>query len=372
VLIILDVEDFLERLRAEKPLLLDARSPSEFSQAHIPGAVSFPLLNDEERQQVGITYKQKSKEAAVIKGFDLVGRKFGDYIRKAKALLIQHDKLRTTDLKPQTIFLYCWRGGMRSSIMSWVLRTAGFEVVLLKDGYKAYRNRVIEVLNTDKKIVVLGGKTGSGKTEMLEHLRQAGEQVICLETLANHRGSAFGAMGMKPQPRNEHFENMLAEEWEKIDAEKILWLENESQSIGSIVLPKNIFEKMRRAAVVEMERSKEDRILRIIDEYGRFPKDEIIACTKKIEQRLGGLHTQEAIEALQEGNREKWADIALSYYDKTYNYGIETRVKGSVMKAEVNKDETTEVHVQKLKEAAKKITERVILNESQSSEAVEG
>src|SRR5690348_14378405 len=125
MLLTLPVEEFLRRLRAEKPLLLDARSPSEYNQAHIPGAVSFPLLDDEERKKVGITYKQQGREAAVIKGYDLVGGKFGDYVRKAKKLVSEHTQLQTSNPKPQTIFLYCWRGGMRSNIMAWVLRTVG-------------------------------------------------------------------------------------------------------------------------------------------------------------------------------------------------------------------------------------------------------
>jgi tRNA 2-selenouridine synthase len=349
--LVLPVEQFFERLRAENPLLLDVRSPSEFRQAHIPGAVSFPLLNDEERKDVGITYKQRGKEAAVIKGYELVGGKFGKYVKQAMEMLAKH----TSTSQAGKIYLYCWRGGMRSNIMAWVLRMAGIEVILLKYGYKAYRHYMLDMLDAERKILLLGGKTGSGKTEMMEKLRKAGEQVICLETLANHRGSAFGAMGMQPQPRNEHFENMLAEKWMQMDPDKTLWMENESQSIGSIVLQKKLFERMRNAPVVEIEMSKEERCKRIVAEYGKFPVEELIANTKKIEQRLGGQRTAEAIEALQNGDKMKWAEIALSYYDKTYEYGIETRSKGSVIKVEIKDDEAAEVQVQKLKQGAEKI-----------------
>jgi tRNA 2-selenouridine synthase len=353
------IEDFYKKLRAENPLLLDVRSPSEYRQAHIPGAINFPLLNDEERKQVGITYKKGGKEAAVIKGYDLVGGKFGSYVKQAKTLLAKHSGKAEGDIPNQTIFIYCWRGGMRSNIMAWVLRMAGFDIVLLKYGYKAYRHYMLHILNEEKRIVMLGGKTGGGKTEMLEKLRKAGEQVICLETLASHRGSAFGALGMEPQPRNEHFENMLAEQWHKIDREKILWLENESQSIGSIVLPKNIFARMRNTPVVEMEIEKDQRIKRIVKEYGGFPLVELVANTKKIEQRLGGQHAQEAIEALQNDNFDLWADLMLTYYDKTYAYGIETRAKGSVLPVQIDSGESDEVKVQKLREAAIKILEAV-------------
>jgi tRNA 2-selenouridine synthase len=340
----------LKRFREEKLLLLDARSPSEFNQAHIPGAVSFPLLNDEQRKEVGITYKLKGREAAVVKGFDLVGSAFGDFVRDTKKL---QSSLKIN--KDAPVMIYCWRGGMRSGIMSWVLSTAGYEIILLDDGYKAYRNYVLDLLSRDKKLVILGGKTGSGKTETLEQLRRAGEQVICLETLANHRGSAFGALGMGAQPRNEQFENILAEEWEAIDETKIVWLENESQSIGSIVLQKKFFEKMRNAPVVEMIVSKEMRIQNILKEYGKFPVGELIDNTRKIEQRLGGLRTKQAIDALQEGNLKQWVDVVLFYYDKAYEYGINIRSKDSVLQVEIDADDTNEMKIKKLIEASRNL-----------------
>jgi tRNA 2-selenouridine synthase len=350
----LPAEDFLKKLRIEKVLLLDARSPSEYNQAHIPGAISFPLLDDTQRQEVGITYKQRGKEAAVIKGFDLAGGQFGEFIKKAKGLLpkTSGDK----PMSPATIYMYCWRGGLRSRIMSWVLSMGGFNIILLEDGYKAYRNRALDILSKDRRLIILGGKTGCGKTEMLTHLSKAGEQTICLESIANHRGSAFGALGMKPQPRNEHFENILTEELERLDANRYAWIENESQSIGSIVLQKIFFEKMRVAPVIEMEVDKTVRIKRILDEYGKFPVHELIACTKKIEQRLGGQRTQDAMEALKTGNLEKWINEILYYYDKAYQHGIDTRTKESVVQVHLPEGDTPEVQAQKLIEASKKIT----------------
>jgi tRNA 2-selenouridine synthase len=254
-----------------------------------------------------------------------------------------------------SIYMYCWRGGLRSRIMSWVLSMGGFNIVLLEDGYKAYRNRALEMLDRERKIIVLGGKTGSGKTEMLTHLRKVGEQVICLETFAHHRGSAFGALGMKPQPRNEHFENLIAEEWEKLDENKCVWIENESQSIGSIVLQKKLFERLRNAPVIEMELDKSYRIKRIVEEYGKFPLQDLIDNTKKIEQRLGGQRFHDAIEALQSGNLKKWVDEILYYYDKAYQHGIDIRAKDSVIQVELNENDSAEVMTQKLMAAADKI-----------------
>jgi len=209
--------------------------------------------------------------------------------------------------------------------MGWVLGMGGFKTFLLNGGYKAYRNYVLQILEQPKKVVVVGGKTGSGKTEVLDELKKKGEQVICLETLASHRGSAFGALGMPPQPRNEFFQNMLAEEWMLADNNKILFLENESLTIGPILLPPKIYDSIRNSPVVELEMETAQRIKRIINEYGKFPVEDLVENTKKLGKRLGGLRTQQAIEALQNGEKEKWVDAILFYYDKAYQFGNDTR-----------------------------------------------
>jgi len=318
---------FLRKYLDEKLLLIDVRSEKEFSLAHIPGAVNIPLLNDDHRKQVGITYKSNGRDAAVVKGFDLVGEKFADFIREVK----RHST-------GKHLMVYCWRGGMRSGIMSWVLDMAGFKCFLLKGGYKSYRQYVFEVLEQPKKVVVIGGKTGSGKTEVLAALKQKGEQVICLETLASHRGSAFGALGQPPQPRNEMFQNMLAGEWIAIDISKILFLENESMTIGPIVLPPRIFEAIRNSPVVELQMSIHNRVKRIVAEYGKFPVETLAENTGKLAKRLGGLRTQQAIEALMNGDKEKWAEHVLHYYDNTYGYGSDTR-KNSFQAVTIDEDE---------------------------------
>ena len=299
----LTADIFIRKHLDERLLLIDVRSETEFSQAHIPGAVNIPLLNDDHRKQVGITYKSNGREAAVVKGFDLVGDKFGNFIREVKKQSSQ-----------KHVMVYCWRGGMRSGIMSWILEMGGIKCVLLKGGYKFYRRFVFDVLEQPRKVVVLGGKTGSGKTEVLDELKKKGEQVICLETLASHRGSAFGALGKPLQPRNEMFQNMLAEEWLKIDPDKILFLENESLTIGPIVLPPRIYEAIRTSPVVEMQLDLPQRLKRILAEYGEFPVGLLMENTLKLSKRLGGLRTQQAVEALQNGDKEKWVELVLKLW----------------------------------------------------------
>src|SRR5258705_1089911 len=227
---VLLIEDYLQNVFTGNHLLLDVRSESEYFQGRIPGAANLPLLDDEARKEVGITYKVKGRNQAVEKGFELTGGKFHTFIKTVKDYLSQP---QTSGLKPQTVMLYCWRGGMRSGIMSWLLETAGIGTVLLKGGYKSYRQWALQQIEAERKVIILGGKTGNGKTFLLNELKKSGEQVLDLEALANHRGSAFGAIGMEAQPRQEHFENLIAFELGKSDPEKILWIENESSKVGS-------------------------------------------------------------------------------------------------------------------------------------------
>ena len=339
----LSADIFIRKHLDEKLLLIDVRSEKEFSQAHIPGAVNLPLLNDDHRAQVGITYKSNGREAAVIKGFDLVGEKFGDFIRAVRKLTSE-----------KHIMVYCWRGGMRSSIMSWVLGMGGFKCFLLKGGYKSSRKYVFEVLEQPKNVIVIGGKTGTGKTEILDELKKRGEQVICLETLASHRGSAFGGLGKPPQPRNEMFQNMLAEEWIQIDENKILFLENESLTIGAIVLPPKIFELIRNSPVVELQMDLSQRVKRILAEYGQFPAEALIENTSKLFKRLGGLRTQQAIEALTEGNKELWIEYVLHYYDHSYGYASHSR-KNATQTIDILESEFPSGTVEKVLDAANTI-----------------
>jgi tRNA 2-selenouridine synthase len=324
-----NIEEFLDQLSNAKTLLLDARSESEFKQGHIPGAVNLPLLNDEHRVLVGTTYKQKGREAAVLQGFDLVGDKFGDFARKAIELS-----------ENKQVMLYCWRGGMRSNIMSWVLSITGFKITLLKGGYKTFRRWTLDQFNQEKKIVVIGGRTGTGKTDVLKLLKEKGEQVIDLEALAHHKGSAFGGLGEKPQPRIEHFENQLAIQWSNIDANKILWLENESILIGSVKIPDPIFEMMRNAPVIEIQSDLETRMNRILKDYGKFAVEILAESTMKLTKRLGDLRARKAIEALLNNDKKTWMEETLSYYDKTYDYGMLQRKPEKRYSVQQDKDES--------------------------------
>jgi len=307
---ILEVSEFIGKLINEKLPVIDARSEHEFLHASVPGAVNVPLLNDEDRKIVGTLYKQKGREAAILKGFEVAGPRFHSMILKA----LEH----APDKK---VMMYCWRGGMRSSILAWILGMNGFTVYLLKGGYKAFRNWTLDTFDVPKKVLVLGGATGSGKTEILNLLAQQGEQVIDLEALANHKGSAFGSLGKGAQPFNEMFENRLALEWHQLDKNRHVWLENESRSIGACTLPASIYNLIRTSELVDVNVGDDSRKKRIARDYGCFPAKVLAEVTTKLSKRMGPQHAKEAVGCLESGDFDGWLEKVLAYYDKLYNYG---------------------------------------------------
>jgi len=294
--------------------IVDVRSPGEFAQGHIPGAVNIPLFSNEERAQVGTTYKQVSQDAALLLGLELVGPKMADFVRQSKALASGKD-----------ILVHCWRGGMRSGSFGWLLETAGMQVSTLIGGYKAFRNEVLTGLGAPQNIVVLGGKTGSGKTEILHKLREMGEQVIDLEGIAHHKGSSYGAIGQLPQPSTEHFENELYAQWRQLDPTRRVWVEDESRSVGRCLIPDAVWMQMRHAPLVLVDMDKAARIERLVREYACFDLSLLYEATHRIEKRLGGQHHKAAIAALDQKDFATVADITLTYYDKAYQHGVGDR-----------------------------------------------
>ncbi|TVQ13324.1 MAG: tRNA 2-selenouridine(34) synthase MnmH [Leptolyngbya sp. DLM2.Bin27] len=302
-------------LQGSSPIL-DVRSPGEYEHGHIPGAVSFPLFTDDERAQVGTCYKQVGREAAVELGFDIAGPKCGEFIRAAKALA-----------PDRQLRVHCWRGGMRSGGMGWILELAGFTVHSLEGGYKAYRRWVRETLATPKPVVILGGMTGSGKTQVLHALAALGEPVLDLEGLANHRGSSFGALLLPPQPSTEHYENLLAEQWVKFGDERPIWIEAESRRVGTCRIPSELFAQMEAAPAVEVVRSLDERLDLLVEIYGAASTAGLVAATERIRKRLGGDRTQAAIQHIQAGNLRAACAIILDYYDRAYRHDLDRHKK---------------------------------------------
>jgi tRNA 2-selenouridine synthase len=307
-------------------VIIDVRSPSEYAHAHIPGAISFPLLNDEERAIVGTAYKKEGHKQAVIRGFELVGGKFAQYLKDFDALNLKGE-----------IIVHCWRGGLRSNIMSWLLEKGGYKTQVLKGGYKLYRNWVLQQLNNKPKLIVLGGMTGSNKTGILQQLPKYGEAIIDLEALANHRGSAFGGLGFGDQPSQEMFENRLAVECFKNRFATRVWIENESRLVGNCVVPQAMYEEMRTALNIELKVDFDTRLKNILKVYGSFDRKLLVEKTMQIEKRLGNQNMRNAITALLENDHHTWASILLTHYDGNYNHS-KKKYKNTVIPIEYTDD----------------------------------
>lgn len=306
----LKADEFITKLKGQ--VVLDIRTPAEFREGHLPGAISFPLFSDEERIVVGTLYKQQGRDTAVLKGLELVGPKLKYFVLQARKL-------------KGPLYLYCWRGGMRSSSMAWLLETAGREVHLLEGGYKAYRAYGRELISNGLKLIMLSGPTGSGKTEILHHLGAWGHQVLDLEGLANHRGSTFGGIGQPMQPSTEQFTNLIFEKITAFDLSKPIWVEGESQAIGKVSILNELFSQMNSCLTIRIDSPKEERIERLMRDYAGFPEEELRISVEKISKRLGGKDTQDTLEALSAGDYRKVVEITLAYYDKAYDFSMARR-----------------------------------------------
>lgn len=229
-------------------------------------------------------------------------------------------------LQSKTILVHCWRGGMRSGAVAWLLDMYGFRTFTLSGGYKGFRNWVLQQFVKEYKLKILGGYTGSGKTPVLKELQQKGCAVIDLENLANHKGSAFGAIGEKPQPSQEMFENLLATElFRKTSSNLETWLEDESQRIGKLIIPNPFWESMRSKPVYFLDIPFDARLNYLVNTYGNFDKENLLESIERIQKRLGSLETKNAITFLSEGNIEDCFSILLKYYDKLYHKGLHNR-----------------------------------------------
>jgi tRNA 2-selenouridine synthase len=314
------VEEFVQ-LSLIHPVF-DVRSEAEFAHAHIPAAFNLPLFNNEERAVVGTIYKQSSRELAIKKGLEYFGPKMKDMIVFVEKTIAQ------TNPENKTVLVHCWRGGMRSAGVAWLLDLYGFKVFTLVGGYKAFRNWLLQQFEQKIDFRILGGYTGSGKTIVLSALKEKGAAVIDLEGLAGHKGSAFGNIGLPKQPSQEMFENRLAVEIESIRSNfprESIWLEDESQRIGSVNIPQPLWNHIRTCAVVFLDIPFEARLDYLVETYGKLDKIELGEAIKRIQKRLGGLEAKLSLAFLEENNLKECFSILLKYYDKQYSKGLNNR-----------------------------------------------
>ena len=301
--------------------IIDVRSPSEFCQGHWPGAVNIPLFSDSERETIGKSYKKESRLKAIFNGLKIT-------LPKTKTLL--ESILKTTAKKEgihKSLRIYCWRGGMRSSAFAWLARTIGIKTYLLKGGYKSYRKWVLSQFEADLPIRLIGGKTGTRKTDLLNYVQKDNIFAIDLEGLANHRGSSFGSLGMEEQPTTQQFENILAESFynfHKSNATEI-WLEAESSNLGKCRIPNNLYTKMKRSPIIEIIKPKKERVENLVKLYSQNSQTELKDAVNRIKKRLGPQRTNEALTAIEKKEWSKACEAMLDYYDKCYEYELKKK-----------------------------------------------
>lgn len=329
----ISIPDFIQMKQSsslDPYIIIDVRSPGEFEHAHIPGAYSLAIFSNEERAIVGTTYKKQSRAHAIKVGIPFFAQKQITMIEQVEKWIAEKQEVGG---KSPTVIVHCWRGGMRSAAVAWLLDLYGCKVLQLVGGYKGYRNWVLQQFNKPYALKVLGGYTGSGKTEILHALKNKKQPIIDLESLAHHKGSSFGALGQPSQPSQEHFENKLAEAlWHTIQEQKSnfqekinltppipsIWMEDESQRIGTVIVPAELFKQMRASTCYFIEIPFEERLNFIVKSYGSLDLQGLQEATIRIQKRLGGLETKNTLQFLKDKNIKAAFDILLKYYDRWY------------------------------------------------------
>ena len=294
--------------------ILDARTPSEFAEDHIPGALSAPVLDDAERAEVGTLYKQVSAFEAKKVGGALVAKNVARHIEA-------HFKAKPKDWKP---LVYCWRGGKRSGAMAHILREIGWDARTLEGGYKSYRRWVVDQLEkipSQYSFLVVHGPTGSGKSRLLAAIAKAGAQVLDLEGLAAHRGSVLGTLPGRPQPSQKMFESTLLHALRGLDPARAVFVEGESRKIGQLHVPEALIAHMRAAECVRLDASLDTRVTLLLDEYQHFVADR--AALEGQLDCLAALHGRERIaqwKALAAAGswREFVSRLLVEHYDPAY------------------------------------------------------
>jgi tRNA 2-selenouridine synthase len=307
----LEIADFL--VAGQTMPVLDVRSEGEYDAGHIPGAISLPLFDNAERAIVGTLYKKEGRQPAILKGLEFAGARISQMAQTA----LSH-------ARGNRVGVHCWRGGMRSASVAWLLERVGLEVYVLQKGYKAYRRFCIDEFQKPRKLLILGGKTGSQKTQILAELKKAAANTIDLEGLAKHRGSAFGYLAEESQPTQEQFENALGQALANSDLNVPLIAEDESRLIGRVHIPDPFWRQMRKANVIVLEWPIEARVKHLTEIY-QAPEATIVANLNAIQKRLGSERHRRAIAAIGEGRRDTVCEIVLDYYDRAYAHGLNQR-----------------------------------------------
>ena len=306
-------QEALVRL-ADFSTIIDARSEGEYAEDHLPGAVNWPSLNDEERKIVGTRYKQISQFEAKKLGAALVAKNIAAHIQREVL-----DKPR--EWQP---LVYCWRGGKRSGSLALILDQIGFKVTLVDGGYKAFRAALVAdlpQLAARHSYQVVCGTTGSGKTRLLQALQARGAQVLDLEALANHRSSVLGLIPGVPQPSQKAFDSLIWAALRSFDPARTVYIESESKKVGNVAVPEGLIAAMRAAPCLQLDLAEDERVALLLEDYDFFVKDITFFC-----DRLGALTEARGKDTVQDWQaRARSGDVAsvvrellVRHYDPVY------------------------------------------------------
>ena len=294
--------------------VIDARSEGEFAEDHLPGAINWPSLNDDERQLVGTEYKQISTFDAKKRGAALVAKNIARHLER--------DVInKPRDWQP---LVYCWRGGKRSGSLALILDQIGFNVTLVDGGYKAFRAALVADLpqlaaQFDYRVIC--GTTGSGKTRLLQALAAQGAQVLDLEALANHRSSVLGVIPGMPQPTQKAYDSLIWAALKTFDASQPVYIESESKKVGNVTIPEGLITAMRAAPCLQLDLGEDERVELLLEDYDFFVKDIEFFC-----DRLGALTQARGKEVVLDWQtRARNSDVAsvvrellVNHYDPVY------------------------------------------------------
>jgi len=313
--------------------VIDVRTAGEFGAGHIPGAQNIPLFSNDERKIIGTTYKQTGRNEAIKAALSMVGPQLSLFAENTSKY-VQDNQL----------LVHCWRGGMRSSSVAWLLNLLGVEVFTLAKGYKNFRKYVLRSFELPYTLNILGGKTGSAKTLVIAELQKRGQQTVDLESLASHKGSAFGSMGQGTQPTQEQFENELALILRGFDPKQSIWVEDESRTIGGRMIPLDLWNNMRKSKVFFLDVGVRERIAYLCNQYASPDQRDLLKNSfYNIKKRLGDVRFKEAIEAVDRKDFRTACAIALEYYDRAYEYGLKKRDPDLVTRINIQAPEAEKV-----------------------------
>jgi len=307
-------------------IIIDVRSPTEYEEDHIAGAINLPVLNDDEYSHIGKVYKNNSAFEAARLGSAKVSKNISEYLE---------DFFSGVDKKAEMIF-YCARGGKRSRAFATVCKMVGWDPQIIEGGYKSYRQHVVSTtkrIASDLSVIILAGKTGVGKTDILKFLKSKGEAVIDLEALANHRGSVLGSSPTREQPKQKFFESQLYITLQKLSSKCPVFVEAESNKIGNLFIPNELWRTMQRSPTIMIENNVENRVSYILEEYDQnfLIKKEIPILLSIIKKKHPQIDYAKLKENLEKKNWQVFvSDLITQYYDPLYLHSISRRKQNSI------------------------------------------